>query len=104
MIDHVARLLAQEGADDLEDEEIEGSLYAAVQNMSVMQKIKLARMGNKEARGLLVRDRNKIVAAAAVRSPTCASTSCSSAVMPVSLSATSTNLDSGSPLTSMGSF
>ena len=37
--------------------------------MNVMQKIKLARMGNKEARGLLVRDRNKIVATAAIRSP-----------------------------------
>ena len=37
--------------------------------MTVFQKIKLARMGNKEARGLLVRDRNKIVATAAVRSP-----------------------------------
>jgi hypothetical protein len=37
--------------------------------MSVMQKIKLARMGNKEARGLLVRDRNRLVATAAIRSP-----------------------------------
>jgi hypothetical protein len=37
--------------------------------MNVMQKVKLARMGNKEARGLLIRDRNKIVASAAVRSP-----------------------------------
>jgi hypothetical protein len=34
-----------------------------------MQKIKLARMGNKEARGLLVRDRNKLVSTAAIRSP-----------------------------------
>ena len=37
--------------------------------MTVFQKIKLGRMGNKEARGLLVRDRNKIVAVAAVSSP-----------------------------------
>lgn len=62
---------ARELVDDdteLEDDDRE-SLYAAVQNMSVMEKIKLARMGNKEARSLLVRDRNKIVAAAAVRSP-----------------------------------
>lgn len=51
------------------DEEAEGSLYALVQKMNVMQKIKLARTGNKEARGLLVRDRNKIVATAAIRSP-----------------------------------
>jgi hypothetical protein len=46
-----------------------GNLYALVQNMTVFQKIKLGRMGNKEARNLLVRDRNKIVAIAAVTSP-----------------------------------
>jgi hypothetical protein len=46
-----------------------GNLYAMIQGMSVFEKIKLARMGNKEARGLLIRDRNKIVATAAVRSP-----------------------------------
>jgi len=46
-----------------------GNLYALVQNMTVFQKIKLGRMGNKEARTLLVRDRNKIVAIAAVTSP-----------------------------------
>jgi hypothetical protein len=51
------------------DAEEQGSLLALVQRMNVMQKIKLARMGNKEARGLLIRDRNKIVAAAAIRSP-----------------------------------
>ncbi len=52
-----------------EELEIGGSLFNLVQKMSVFQKIKLARMGNKEARGLLVRDRNKIVAIAAVTSP-----------------------------------
>jgi hypothetical protein len=51
------------------DEEAQGNLLAAIQKMNVMQKIKLARLGNKEARGLLVRDRNKIVATAAIRSP-----------------------------------
>lgn len=51
------------------DPELEGNLFALVQTMNVMQKIKLARMGNKEARNLLVRDRNKIVASAAMRSP-----------------------------------
>jgi hypothetical protein len=40
-----------------------------IQKMSVYQKIKLARLGNREARGLLVRDRNKVVAVAAVTSP-----------------------------------
>ena len=43
--------------------------YNLVQKMSVFQKIKLARLGNKEARGLLIRDRNKIVAMAAINSP-----------------------------------
>jgi hypothetical protein len=45
------------------------SLHALIQRMSVFEKIKLARLGNKEARGLLVRDSNKLVASAAVRNP-----------------------------------
>lgn len=63
----IARLLARES--DVEDEEVESSLYAAVQKMSVMQKIKLTRMGGKEARALLVKDRNRIVSAAVLGSP-----------------------------------
>ncbi|HBZ68234.1 MAG TPA: hypothetical protein DEP35_00125 [Deltaproteobacteria bacterium] len=51
------------------DESQRGSMFALIQTLSVFQKVKLARMGNKEARGLLIRDRNKIVAAAAIRSP-----------------------------------
>jgi hypothetical protein len=51
------------------DAEEQNNLFALVQKMTIMQKIKLARMGNKEARGLLVRDRNKLVATAAIRSP-----------------------------------
>jgi len=53
---------------ELGDEE-RGNLMALIQKMNVMQKVKLARMGNKEARGLLIRDRNKIVSTAAIRSP-----------------------------------
>ena len=64
----IARLLAAEGGDDL-DESIEGSLYAAVQKMSVMQKIKLARVGGKEARAMLVKDRNRIVSSSVLGSP-----------------------------------
>src|SRR5262245_42876080 len=45
------------------------NLYMMIQKMSVYQKIKLARLGNREARGLLVRDRNKVVAVAAIMSP-----------------------------------
>ena len=51
------------------DAATQGNLFSLVQRMSVMQKVKLARLGNKEARGLLIRDRNKIVATAAIRSP-----------------------------------
>lgn len=64
----VAKLLAREGDEDA-DEEVEGSLYAAVQKMSVMQKIKLARVGGKEARALLIKDRNRIVASSVLGSP-----------------------------------
>ncbi len=45
------------------------SLQVLIQEMNVMEKIKLARFGNSEARGLLVRERNKLVATAAIRSP-----------------------------------
>jgi hypothetical protein len=45
------------------------SLHSLLLEMSVVEKIKLARFGNSEARGLLVRDRNRIVATAAIRSP-----------------------------------
>ncbi len=62
-------LIEELAEDDTLDPEAQGNLFALVQKMNVMQKIKLARMGNKEARGLLIRDRNKIVASAAVRSP-----------------------------------
>jgi hypothetical protein len=64
--------LARELVDELEgeiDEQERTNLLQLVQTMTVIQKIKLARMGNAEARGLLVRDHNKIVATAAVRSP-----------------------------------
>jgi len=59
--------------DDLTQEQIEdvqtGNLYQIVQSMSVFQKIQIGRMGNKEARSLLVRDRNKLVAIAVATSP-----------------------------------
>lgn len=64
--------LADELVEDLEgelDEESKLNLFKAITQMTVMQKIKLARLGNSEARGLLIRDTNKIVATAAVRSP-----------------------------------
>jgi hypothetical protein len=63
----IARALATE--DDLDDEDLGDNLFAAVQKMSVMQKIKLARVGGKEARSLLIKDRNKIVATSVLASP-----------------------------------
>jgi hypothetical protein len=67
----VPRELIDENAESAAPEELAagGSLYQMVQNMTVFQKIKLSRAGNKEARSLLVRDRNKVVAVAAVTSP-----------------------------------
>lgn len=66
-VSHFAPELIQ---DDVRlDEEKTKSLHALIQKMSVFDKVKLARVGNGEARALLVRDRNKLVAAAAVRSP-----------------------------------
>jgi hypothetical protein len=56
--------------DDAEvDEAEQKNLFALVQTLSVFQKIKLARRGNKEARALLIRETNKIVASAVIRSP-----------------------------------
>ena len=66
--DLAAQLVREDGAEEFE-EGADSSLYGLLQRMSVFQKIKLARLGNKEARSLLVRDRNKIVAMAAVSSP-----------------------------------
>ena len=63
-----ASALVQE-SEDGEEEADAANLYALIQKMSVFQKVKLARLGNKEARSLLVRDRNKVVAVAAVSSP-----------------------------------
>lgn len=51
------------------DEDKTRSIHALMQTMSIFDKVKLARVGNGEARALLVRDRNKLVAAAAIRSP-----------------------------------
>lgn len=56
--------------DDVDlDEAAQKNLFGLVQTLSVFQKIKLARTGNKEARALLIRETNKIVSAAVIRSP-----------------------------------
>ncbi len=45
------------------------SLYQKIQQMSAAAKIKLALLGSKEARAILIRDPNKLVASAVVKSP-----------------------------------
>jgi hypothetical protein len=45
------------------------SLIVRITSMTIMQKIKLARFGSAEARSVLVRDKNKIVATAVTNSP-----------------------------------
>ncbi len=68
---YVKQLVEETG--DMTEEQVrdleEGNLFQLVQKMSVFQKIQIGRMGNKEARSLLVRDRNKLVAISVVTSP-----------------------------------
>jgi len=45
------------------------NLTQRIMKMSIAEKIKLATLGNKEARGLLLRDSNKLVCTAVIRSP-----------------------------------
>ncbi|MCB0272766.1 MAG: hypothetical protein KDD46_07115 [Bdellovibrionales bacterium] len=45
------------------------SLYQLIQTLNVAQKIKVALKGNKEARNLLVKDSNKLVACAVIKNP-----------------------------------
>lgn len=45
------------------------SLSKRIMSMNISQKIKLATKGNKEARGILIRDSNKLVSVAVIRSP-----------------------------------
>lgn len=45
------------------------NLYQMILKMSVPQKIRLAMLGNREARKLLIHDRNKVITTAVLRSP-----------------------------------
>ncbi len=72
--DEVLRELKQDLFDELPDEAAvdEGrrlTLTQRIQKMNVAERIKLATRGNKEARTILLRDTNKLVAVAAVQSP-----------------------------------
>jgi hypothetical protein len=59
----------EEELDENEKAERSKNIMARIGTMSIMEKMKLARFGNTDARSLLVRDRNKLVAAAAIRNP-----------------------------------
>jgi hypothetical protein len=58
-----------EPADDKEKEDRSVNIQARVSKMTIIEKVKLARLGNNDARAVLIRDRNKLVAAAAIRNP-----------------------------------
>ena len=45
------------------------SLYSQVLEMSISEKIKLATIGNKEARNLLIKDPNRLIIQAVINSP-----------------------------------
>jgi len=67
---HFAERLASESERDANPSpRQDANLFAAVAKMGVLQKIRLARLGGREARALLLRDRNKVVASAVVASP-----------------------------------
>ena len=57
-----------EGPDGEEEEEQRQSMEQQLSEMTVGRKIKLAYMGNQQARKILIRDPNKVVAAAVVKS------------------------------------
>lgn len=62
------RELADEGAPPMEEGK-RLTVAQRVMKMSIAEKIKLATKGNKEARSYLLRDTNKLVAVAVIRSP-----------------------------------
>ena len=76
LLPHAEALIAETltereaGETDTEAKRFEGrNLPTIISGLSIYQKIQLGRLGNREARNLLVRDRNKIVALSAVTSP-----------------------------------
>jgi hypothetical protein len=65
-----AELVAEELGDAPNEKRLDQkNLMTTIRQLTVFQKIKLALLGNKEARGILIRDRNKVVSTAAIRNP-----------------------------------
>ncbi len=59
----------QEGEATEEEDEKRLSLHVQINNMNIAQKIRLATVGSREAIKILVRDSNKLIHMAAIRSP-----------------------------------
>ena len=57
-----------DGRGNEEKQELRRGVEAQIRDMAVGQKIKLAYKGNKEVRSILIRDTNKVVAGAVIRS------------------------------------
>jgi len=58
------------GADELEPDEVEYmSKYQLAQSMGVAEKIKMAMTGDKEWRGILLKDSNKLVSGGVIKNP-----------------------------------
>src|SRR5262249_26318306 len=62
-------VLTKETGEEGTSEAKKKSIYQMILTMTVSQKVKLALKGNKEARSLLIKDSNKIVASAVVKNP-----------------------------------
>jgi hypothetical protein len=58
----------QDGGENIDDG-VRLTLYQRIQKMTVSQKIKLALLGNKEARAILLRDSNRVVIESVIKSP-----------------------------------
>lgn len=61
--------VGEEGAASPVDEGRRLNVTQKIMKMTISEKIKLATLGNKEARSILIRDSNKLVATAVIRSP-----------------------------------
>lgn len=60
----------QQAAQDAQArEKISESLYGQIMQMSVSEKVKLATVGNREARNILIKDSNRIILSAVINSP-----------------------------------
>jgi len=59
----------EESEEGEEEEVVFDNMYKRIMKMSVAEKIKLALLGNKEARGILIKDSNKVVSMSVLQSP-----------------------------------